>query len=305
MSKFFNVCFWILAIFLFLIALASFSSSDMISMGVFFIFVGLLALPPLRTRINKKLTQAFTNTEKAPNHIVVKIMIGVIKFILIFIVFMTVVSTSSNVSQNAVETANSNQIQAEEKSKETKNKYRNNKNTKLIAEETGLDKDSAGKVYETLVNCGVGNIDSIKLFAQNKDYADTYDIKASGIPVKLVVYIDESGNIPELYYDLKDIIVEGKRVASITDYVLTYDEWLNLRTQAQIYLEKFLVAPKTAKYYNQAYSIDENKVITVSGTVEAQNLYGVPLNNTYSLQYKKTDSGFSLQKGTLGNEKIY
>ena len=78
-----------------------------------------------------------------------------------------------------------------------------------------------------------------------------------------------------------------------------------MRTQAQIYLEKFLVAPKTAKYYNQAYSIDENKVITVSGTVEAQNLYGVPLNNTYSLQYKKTDSGFSLQKGTLGNEKIY
>lgn len=86
MSMFFNVCFWVLSIFLFLIGLVSFSSSDMISMGFFMIFLGLLALPPLRTRINSKLTQYFESQEKAPNPIAIKFLIGFIKFIVIFIV---------------------------------------------------------------------------------------------------------------------------------------------------------------------------------------------------------------------------
>lgn len=305
MSKFFNVCFWMLSVFLFLIGLVSFSSSDMISMGFFMIFLGLLALPPLRTCINSKLTQSFENQEKAPNPIAIKFLIGFIKFIVIFIVFMIVVSTNSNVSQNAVDTANSKQIQSQEKLKETKNKYRNNKNTKKIMEITGLDKDKAGKAYATMVSCGIGNITNIELFAKNKEYADSYYVEVYGIPAKIMVYIDENGNIPEMYYNMQDVIVDNKRVATIQNYILTQDEWIDLRTQAQVYIEKFLNAPNTAKYKNQNYSIDNKQIITVTGTVEAKNLFGVPLDNSFELLYKKENSGFSLIKATIAGEVVY
>jgi len=40
----------------------------------------------------------------------------------------------------------------------------------------------------------------------------------------LIAYIDKEGNITELHYDMKDIIVESKRVAKITDYILNSNE---------------------------------------------------------------------------------
>ena len=218
---------------------------------------------------------------------------------------MIVVSTNSNVSQNAVDTANSKQIQSQEKLKETKNKYRNNKNTKKIMEITGLDKDKAGKAYATMVSCGIGNITNIELFAKNEDYANSYYIEAYGVPAKIMVYIDGNGNIPEMYYNMQDVIVDNKRVATIQDYILTQDEWLDLRVQAQTYIEKFLNAPNTAKYKNQNYSIDNKKVITVTGTVEAKNLFGVPLENGFELLYKKENSGFNLIKATIAGEVVY
>ena len=301
MSKFSNICFWILSIFLFFVVLTSFSSSETISVGFFSIFLALMALPPLRTRINSKLTLVIEKNGKATNPIVIKILIGFIKFILIFIVLMIFAGTNSNISQNAVDTANKKQVQTQE----TKSKYRNNKNTKKIMEITGLNKDNAGKAYETMVSCGIGNITNIELFAKNQDYADSYYIEAYGVPAKIVVYIDENGNIPEMYYNMQDVIVDNKRVATVQDYILTQDEWIDLRTQAQIYIEKFLNAPNTAKYKNQNYSIDKNKIITVTGTVEAKNSFGAPLENGFELLYKKENSNFNLLKATIAGKVVY
>ncbi len=267
------------------------------------VILGLLTSPPLRTRINSKLTTFFVSQENALNPITIKIFIGVIKFIAIFIIFMIIAGTNSNLSQNALESNNNKQIQTQEKV--TKNKFRNNKNTKKIMKITGLDKDRAEKVYETMVSCGIGNITNIEFFARNEGYADSYHVEAYGVPAKVIVYIDENGNIPEMYYNMQDVIVDNKRVATIQDYILTQDEWIDLRTQAQTYIEKFLNAPNTAKYKNQNYSIDNNRKITVTGTVEAKNRFGVPLDNRFELLYKKENSRFSLIKAVIAGEVVY
>lgn len=301
MKKFLDVCLWIIGLFFLLCSLGLLLSPEVRGMGIFFALLGITLLPPLRNKINNKLHTFFTVFNKNSNSentnlVLIKALIGIFKFIVFSILFICIIISMpepqnvNTISDNTVTTKNS-----------TKSKYRNNKNAKLIANVTGLNKDQAGKVYETLVSCGVGNITNI----ENQEYGDVYYIEAFGIPVKLIAYIDKEGNITELHYDMKDIIVESKRVAKITDYILNSNEWLDLRTQSQIYIEKFLNAPKTAKYRNMNYSIDENKVIRVYGTVEAQNLFGVPLENGFEIEYTNNNGNFSIKNAILAGKKIY
>ena len=49
---------------------------------------------------------------------------------------------------------------------------------------------------------------NIELFAKNKEYADSYYIEVYGVPAKIMVYIDNDGNIPEMYYNMQDVIVD-------------------------------------------------------------------------------------------------
>lgn len=53
------------------------------------------------------------------------------------------------------------------------------------------------------------------------------------------------------------------------------------------------------------YSIDENKVIRVYGTVEAQNLFGVPLENGFEIEYTNNNGNFSIKNAILAGKKIY
>lgn len=240
MKKFLDVCLWIIGLFFLLCSLGLLLSPEVRGMGIFFALLGITLLPPLRNKINNKLHTFFTVFNKNSNSentnlVLIKALIGIFKFTVFSILFICIIISMpepqnvNTISDNTVTTKNS-----------TKSKYRNNKNAKLIANVTGLNKDQAGKVYETLVSCGVGNITNI----ENQEYGDVYYIEAFGIPVKLIAYIDKEGNITELHYDMKDIIVESKRVAKITDYILNSNEWLDLRTQSQIYIEKFLNALK-------------------------------------------------------------
>jgi hypothetical protein len=311
MIKFLDVCLWIIGIFFLLCSLGLFLSPEVRVIGTFLALLGVSLLPPLRNRINNKLHTIFTvfsknNNSENSSYILRKVFIGLFKFTVFSFLFIVCIASMPEPQNVNVKTSNENTVV------ETKGQYSNNKNAKLIANVTGIDKNKAGKIYEMLISCGVGHTENIELFA---DYSNPeqyevpskcYTVKATGMPAKLMMYVDKDGNISELYYDMKDIIIEGKRVASITDYILNSEEWLDLRVQGQVYIEKFLNAPKTAKYRNMNYSIDENKIIHVSGIVEAKNLYGVPLENAFEMEYTKTQNGnFILKKAVLAGQKIY
>lgn len=286
---------WSISIILSIMGIAM--MADVFQMGLFFLLVGLSLIPPIKRILNAKINALLE--PKCSKEWQIKLGTGTLKFFAFFIIFIICAACTPTAT-----TTTDGSASTSPKQHATKSQYRNNKNTKMIAEELGLKKDQAAKIYETLVSCGVGNISSFKLFVDNQGEANSYAVQAYDIPEKILVYVDKEGNVPDIYYDMKPILENGKRVAKIQDYVLTSDEWLDLRVQAQVYIEKFLIAPKTAKFHNFKYTINENKVITVAGTVEAKNAFGVPFEHPFLLQYKKVDNVFDLTNGILGNETI-
>lgn len=283
---------WFISIVLTVMGIAL--MSEELGMGIFFLLIGVSLIPPVKKVLNSKINALLE--KKCSKSWQIKLGTGAIKFCVFFVLFVILVACIPSTTSNTANNAPNHKV--------TKSQYRNNKNTKMIAEELGLTKDQAAKIYETLVSCGVGNLSSFKLFVDNQGEANSYAVQAYGIPEKILVYVDKDGNVPDIYYDMKPILENGKRVAKIQDYVLTSDEWLDLRVQAQVYIERFLIAPKTAKFHNFKYTINENKIVTVAGTVEAKNAFGVPFEHPFLLQYKKADNGFDLTNGILGNETI-
>ncbi len=283
---------WFISIVLTVMGIAL--MSEELGMGIFFLLIGVSLIPPVKKVLNSKINALLE--KKCSKSWQIKLGTGAIKFCVFFVLFVILAACIPSTTSNTANNAPNHKV--------TKSQYRNNKNTKMIAEELGLTKDQAAKIYETLVSCGVGNLSSFKLFVDNQGEANSYAVQAYGIPEKILVYVDKDGNVPDIYYDMKPILENGKRVAKIQDYVLTSDEWLDLRVQAQVYIERFLIAPKTAKFHNFKYTINENKIVTVAGTVEAKNAFGVPFEHPFLLQYKKADNGFDLTNGILGNETI-
>lgn len=309
MKIFIDVCFYLISALCLIMAVAGLCTKEF-GMFVFFGILGASLIPVLRNKINTKATEFINNNmfkDKEPKPVLVKFLIGLFKFV--FFLFLLVacacaMSDNTTTSTNAPAKAPA-EVKTTKSNKPQKSNFRNNKNAKLIAKTTGLHKDLAGKAYEQLVSCGVGNITEIELFNKNEDYATSYYIKAYGIPAKIVVYIDDNGNIPEMYYNMNTIIKDRKRIATIQDYSLTLSQWSDLRYRTEETVRKFLKAPSTAKFLSIDYFVTEDKIIHVSGKVEAKNSFGVPLETIFQAEYRRNGDSFETLKFELDGQKIW
>ena len=108
-----------------------------------------------------------------------------------------------------------------------------------------------------------------------------YDIKA---------FFDDN---EQLYYIIfnETTLYENNEVLYDYNYILEYynahhlseKEITQYKVDAQLYIEQYLLVPKSAKYSNQTV-YKNNNLVVIKGTVEAQNAFGVMIPNDYIVE---------------------
>lgn len=302
-----NIVLYTFSVFSLLLSIGGLGCKEY-GMSIFFFVLGLSLIPTIRNKLNNLLTifiESKLYNNKNVNHIFVRFFTGFLKFTF-FIVLLSVIvllAPESNTINNP-----DLPVKIVSTTKPTKSRFRGNKNTKLIAKSTGLHKDVAGKIYEQLISCGIGNINSFDYYAKINNNIYAYTIQASEIPEKLLIYFDSDGNVLELYYDTNlhfPIIKNRKRIAVVKDFYLTFSQQIDLEVQAKGIVRRCLKAPSTAKFPSINYSILPDKTIVISGIVEAQNSFGVPLQTPFILKFKRNGDDYNCISFEFDGEKIF
>ncbi|MFC4805750.1 hypothetical protein [Filifactor villosus] len=108
----------------------------------------------------------------------------------------------------------------------------------------------------------------------------------------IIVYTDSTGNLLRVRWADKDFYKDGKTVAVLTDYFLTDEEEIMLKTQAEIMVKDILAAPSTAKFPGYAEYVMEktpDKYI-VGSYVDAQNGFGAMLRSEFMIRISRKDN---------------
>lgn len=302
MKIFINVILWTISIFLLLCGIALLSEIDTRYIGIFFFILGFSLIPSIRKFINDKLTVVFRvllkeqNIETTSNKRI-KTLIGTSKFVFFFIAFILIVNSIPAPKQSVNYT---NYTPQKQEIKE--NNYLNNKKTKKLAKATKLDKKLASKAYEILVNCGV---DEISWIEQIKDMDDAYFIHLENISEPIKVSFKDN-EVEYVFFDTWNLYNNGKYDGKLSEYSVTIDENMLLKSISRDNIEANLQYPKNVKYEENSWRITKlNDEYGVSCNIEAPNAFGMYSTYRFFLSYKKVNNTFEVTQIEANGEKVY
>lgn len=108
----------------------------------------------------------------------------------------------------------------------------------------------------------------------------------------IIVYTDQKGNLLRIRWADKDFYTEGKTVAVLTDYFLTDEEEVMLKTEAERLVKQILQAPSTAKFPGfSEYGMQKTPDKYVVGSyVDAQNGFGAMLRSEFTIRISRKDN---------------
>ena len=149
-----------------------------------------------------------------------------------------------------------------------------------VTEEQGIKIDNA------LRECGIGSVDT---FEHDELLDDAHSKGETGYRISnadadnIILYLNKDKSVYSIVYSGNKLYKKNKQVATIQDFVITFDEANKWQSLCKEKVKEILKSPSTAKFPNiteWGFSKEKNKII-VQGYVDSQNSFGAELRSEF------------------------
>lgn len=152
----------------------------------------------------------------------------------------------------------------------------------------GFSAEDSQAIEDALASVG---IDKINDATKQGDHDYTLDVHATGgyDPDKdaIHIFLDDNNKLQTIKYRAIALWQNGQAVHQVSDYVMSLDEKVAAETMSKEMVKKILKAPSTAKFDESTFKYYKSKgVITVIGSVDAQNGFGAMLRSPWKTQFE-------------------
>lgn len=157
-------------------------------------------------------------------------------------------------------------------------------NISILANAMTLTSEQEKNIRDIFDNCGIGKIVKAVKFQGNENetsyHVDDEETAYYGdIDNTIVVWLNNNDKtLKSIYFNNRDIYINGKVISKITDHYIDSELRTEYRTMAQLYIEKFLNYPKTAKFGSASYwqfKVNDAGYDVIKSSVDAKNAFGV------------------------------
>lgn len=160
----------------------------------------------------------------------------------------------------------------------------------VFAKNYGFTMEQTKALDEALESVGIKKIkDATKQGAH--DYVLEVDA-GSYTPDKNTIHVfcDENNKLLAIKYRAIALWNDGKPVHQISDYIMSTSEELTVTRKSKEMVKKVLKAPKSANFDSGTFKYYKSQgVITLIGTVDAQNSFGAMIRSQFKTQFKEED----------------
>ncbi len=181
-------------------------------------------------------------------------------------------------------------------------------NETLLSSKCGLSTEQAKDVANALDSVGLGEIEDITK-KENNDY--TLDIKAKNTDYNpengsISITVDKDNNLQSIQYKLVPLWFEGQAHSQISDHLMSYSEERKATDASEKAVKAVLKSPDSADFDSGSYRYIKNlDGVTFFGTVDAQNSFGASIRNSFKVQLKATNDGYTAEHLTMNGNQLY
>ncbi|WP_432642854.1 hypothetical protein [Acidaminococcus sp.] len=198
-------------------------------------------------------------------------------FLVGIICFIGVGVTNPSPEQQAQQKA----LQAQQKAQQEAQKH-------IFGRYYGFSAEQSQAIEDALASVG---IDKINDATKQGDHNYTLDVHATDgyNPDKdtIRIFLDDNNKLQTIKYRAIDLWQNGQAVHQISDYVMNSDEEAAAMIMSKEMVKKILKAPSTAKFDESTFKYYKSQgVITVIGSVDAQNGFGAMLRSPWKTQFE-------------------
>lgn len=149
-----------------------------------------------------------------------------------------------------------------------------------VTEEQGI------KIDNTLRECGIRSVDTFEhdeLLDNAHSKGETGYRISNGDADNIILYLNKDKSVYSIVYSGNKLYKKNKQVATIQDFVITFDEANKWQSLCQEKVKEILKSPSTAKFpkiTEWGFSKEKNK-ITIQGYVDAQNSFGAETRSKF------------------------
>lgn len=157
-------------------------------------------------------------------------------------------------------------------------------NNSILANAMMLTTEQEKNIRDIFDNCGIGKIVKAVKF-QGNEIETSYHVNDEetgyygDMDNTIIVWLNNKDKtVKSIYFNNRDIYINGKVISKITDHYIDSELRTEYRTMAQMYIEKFLNYPKTAKFGSASYwqfKVNDAGYDVIKSSVDAKNAFGV------------------------------
>lgn len=254
------------------------STSDFIigiTLAIVFIFLGILSLKKYtkykvlkrnntieQSTITQPVNNLINNTQSLPNKnskigcLLVALIVSIfLMFFMIFVIKLTLnIENSTEVPLTPLE---------------------------IIENTLEISPEQSNSINDILTQCGIEDISSIEYKPDlGRDGRKVYSVKFKN--GEIAIHIND-GILQEAYFLGHALYKDNAIESTISDYILTSEEKVDLQMMCQHTMEQILISPSTAKYapYGDWKYSKRKGTIIVQSYVDSQNAFGATIRSEF------------------------
>lgn len=151
----------------------------------------------------------------------------------------------------------------------------------IIENTLEISPEQSNSINDILTQCGIENISSIQYKPDlGRDGKKVYSVKFKN--GEIAIHIN-AGVLQEAYFLGHALYKDNTIESTISDYILTSEEKVDLQMMCQHTMEQILVSPSTAKYapYGDWKYSKRKGTIMVQSYVDSQNAFGATVRSEF------------------------
>lgn len=151
----------------------------------------------------------------------------------------------------------------------------------IIENTLEISPEQSNSINDILTQCGIENISSIQYKPDlGHDGKKVYSVKFKN--GEIAIHIND-GVLQEAYFLGHALYKDNTIESTISDYILTSEEKVDLQMMCQHTMEQILVSPSTAKYapYGDWKYSKRKGTIMVQSYVDSQNAFGATVRSEF------------------------
>lgn len=171
----------------------------------------------------------------------------------------------------------------------------------------GFSLDQSKAIEDALASVGLDKINDV---TKKGDHDYVLDVHGKGgySPQKdtIHLFLDENNKPQTIKYRAIALWQNGQAEHQISDYIISDGEMETIARMSKEAVKKVLKAPTSAKFDEGTFKFFKQKgVVTIIGTVDAQNSFGAMIRSPFKIQYQKDGNDWKPVHMTFESQELF